>query len=205
MAYKLHYFNITGLGEPIRWILKYGNIEFEDIRYEFEEWAEIKKTMPFGQLPLLEFPDGKKINQSSAICRYFAKKVGLAGDNDLEALEIESIVDTFTDIRQKISIAAWEKDEEKKAESLKNLKADLIPLYFGKLDEIAGANGGFLACGKLTWADLYVTSLKNVLEWALKDDFNNFEGYPNLRAITEKVSEIESIKKWLEVRPKTMF
>lgn len=44
MAVKLHYFNITGLGEPIRWILKYGGIEFEDIRYEFEEWPEVKKS-----------------------------------------------------------------------------------------------------------------------------------------------------------------
>lgn len=55
--------------------------------------------MPFGQVPLLEFEDGTKFNQSSAICRYFAKKVGLAGDNELEALEIDSIVDSFTDIR----------------------------------------------------------------------------------------------------------
>lgn len=44
MAIKLHYFNITGLGEPIRWILKYGNVEFEDIRYEFAEWPEVKKS-----------------------------------------------------------------------------------------------------------------------------------------------------------------
>ena len=56
--------------------------------------------MPFGQVPLLELANGKKFNQSSAICRYFAKKVGLAGDNELEALEIDSVIDTFTDIRQ---------------------------------------------------------------------------------------------------------
>lgn len=42
--YKLHYFNITALGEPIRWLLKYGGVEFEDVRYEFDEWAEVKKS-----------------------------------------------------------------------------------------------------------------------------------------------------------------
>lgn len=102
-------------------------------------------------------------------------------------------------------MAAWEKNEEIKAETMKKLKAELIPVYFGKLDEIAGANGGFLACKKLTWCDVYVASFKNVLKWALGDDFNNFEGYPNLRALTEKVCAIENIKKWLEERPETLF
>ena len=88
---------------------------------------------------------------------------------------------------------------------MKKLKDELIPVYFGKLNEIAGANGGFLACGKLTWCDLYVASFKDLLKWALKDDFNNFAEYPNLKAITEKVVAIESIKKWLAERPETMF
>lgn len=54
--------------------------------------------MPFGQMPVLEIDD-KKVVQSGAICRYLAKIVGLAGDNDLENLEIDSIVDCFNDIR----------------------------------------------------------------------------------------------------------
>lgn len=54
--------------------------------------------MPFGQVPVLEI-DGKKIGQSVAICRYVAKQVGLAGKDDLQALEIDSTVDTIHDMR----------------------------------------------------------------------------------------------------------
>jgi len=53
--------------------------------------------MPFGKVPVLEV-DGKRINQSVAICRYLAKQCGLAGKNDWESLEIDSAVDTIQDL-----------------------------------------------------------------------------------------------------------
>lgn len=53
---------------------------------------------PFGQMPVLEV-DGKKINQSTAICRYLAKQHGLVGANDWEDLEIDATVDTIHDLR----------------------------------------------------------------------------------------------------------
>ena len=54
--------------------------------------------MPMGQMPLLEI-DGKKIHQSISICRYLSKQVGLAGTNDFENFEIDSVVDTCNDFR----------------------------------------------------------------------------------------------------------
>lgn len=54
--------------------------------------------MPFGKVPVLEI-DGKKIDQSTAICRYLAKQCDLAGKDDWEALEIDAAVDTIHDLR----------------------------------------------------------------------------------------------------------
>jgi hypothetical protein len=53
---------------------------------------------PFGKTPVLEV-DGKQSHQSAAICRYLAKQFGLYGSSDWEALEIDAIVDTYTDFR----------------------------------------------------------------------------------------------------------
>lgn len=41
-SYKLTYFDLTALGEPIRFLLKYGNIEFEDVRVKIgdESWEK---------------------------------------------------------------------------------------------------------------------------------------------------------------------
>jgi glutathione S-transferase len=58
---------------------------------------------PFGKTPVLEI-DGKQVHQSVAICRYLAKQYGLTGSNDWEDLEIDAIVDTFTDFRQRKNI-----------------------------------------------------------------------------------------------------
>lgn len=57
-------------------------------------------AMPFGKTPVLEI-DGKQTHQSAAICRYLAKQFGLNGSNDWEALQIDTIVDTFSDFRQR--------------------------------------------------------------------------------------------------------
>ncbi|KAJ8894209.1 hypothetical protein PR048_006819 [Dryococelus australis] len=96
--YKLIYFSLNALGEPIRLLLSYGNQEFEDFRIEREKWPSIKTTMPFGKAPVLEI-DGKQAHQSITICRYLGKKFGLAGKNDWEDLEIDAIVDIIVDFR----------------------------------------------------------------------------------------------------------
>jgi len=43
-AYKLSYFNVKALAEPIRFLLSYGGIEFEDHRFENDEWPQVKPS-----------------------------------------------------------------------------------------------------------------------------------------------------------------
>lgn len=38
MSTKLHYLNLNGLGEPIRYILHYSGEKFEDVRYDLKSW-----------------------------------------------------------------------------------------------------------------------------------------------------------------------
>jgi len=55
-------------------------------------------ALPMRQTPVLEV-DGKTMYQHIAICRYLAKKVGLAGSNDWENYEIDNVMDTINDFR----------------------------------------------------------------------------------------------------------
>lgn len=57
-----------------------------------------------GQVPILEV-DGIQVHQSIAIGRYVAKKVGLAGSNDWENLQIDIVVDTVNDFRASESLS----------------------------------------------------------------------------------------------------
>ncbi|KAI4470694.1 glutathione s-transferase [Holotrichia oblita] len=155
---KLTYFDIKGLAEPIRLLLKYGQIEFEDIRISKEDWPEQKPSKPFGQLPIYQEND-KLAWQSTAICRYVAKKVKLAGSNDWEDLEIDAVVDTYRDLNHKVGEYNRETNSERKQQLKESLLNETIPFYLKRLDNIAKENNGYLALKKLTWADIYFYAL----------------------------------------------
>merc|ERR1712045_637536 len=82
---KLTYFNAEGRAELTRMILAQAGVEFEDVRLTREEWAAMKPTSPWNQLPLLEY-DGKKMVQSIAIARFLLESMGLLERTTLRRL-----------------------------------------------------------------------------------------------------------------------
>ncbi|KAL2714739.1 glutathione S-transferase-like [Vespula squamosa] len=200
-SYKLTYFPVKALAEPIRFIFSYAGVEFEDVRFNREDWPKIKPTTPFGQVPMLEI-DGKKINQSTAIARYLAKQHGLAGKNDWEALEIDAIVDTIHDLRAKIAAHHYEQNAEAKAAKLK-VADEVVPFILERLDNQVKNNGGYFVGGALSWADFTFVALLDYLNHM--SNSNIIEKYDNLKALQEKVVNIPAIKKWIEKHPETGF
>ncbi|KAF6208058.1 hypothetical protein GE061_016508 [Apolygus lucorum] len=199
-TYKLTYFDLKGLGEPIRMILTYLGEEFEDNRIPIEEWPAIKPTIKYGRLPVLDV-DGKRMYQAQAILRLLAKRAKLAGDNDLEAFEIDSIVGVVTDFISSY-IPLWSfTDPKEKGEFIEKLKKETIPYYMKELDEIAGKNNGYLANGKLSWADLFFHSFIETLEGLIKTEI--VKQYPNVLLARGKLHSTPGIKEWIAKRPKS--
>jgi glutathione S-transferase len=62
--------------------------------------------MPMGQMPVLEV-DGKRVHQSLAMCRYVAKQIGVAGNDNFEDLQIDAVVDTINEFRLSKSARAF--------------------------------------------------------------------------------------------------
>ncbi|MBN4658974.1 glutathione S-transferase N-terminal domain-containing protein, partial [Escherichia coli] len=114
-------------------LLAYGGQEFEDVRYSFEDWPEIKAKNSFGSLPIMEI-DGKKYTQSFAICRYLAKKYGINGDNEEEAFEIDESVYFLNDIRLKAAEVFSESDEERKEKKHEEYSKNIYPDKLEKLN-----------------------------------------------------------------------
>lgn len=59
-TFKLRYFNLKALGEPIRMLFAYGGIEFEDIRIESSDWPALKSSMHFSEVREFNFMESYK-------------------------------------------------------------------------------------------------------------------------------------------------
>ena len=68
--------------------------EYEDFRFEREDWPKHKPNMPFGQVPVLEVKEGENVvqlAQSNAINRFLAQKFNLAGKNAIELAKADMV------------------------------------------------------------------------------------------------------------------
>lgn len=175
-----------------------------------------------GQMPVLE-TNGRTIHQSISISRFLGKKFGLAGSNDLENAEIDSVVDSVNDFRQseilmggivkfskyiyfiivEIAIAHYEEDTSAHKNKRKILNDEQIPFYLKKFDEIAKLNNGHLALKRMTWADFYFTGVKDYMSHMAQMDLT--ANHSNLKQVIDKVMAIESIKQWAAARPPSAY
>ncbi|CAH1401355.1 unnamed protein product [Nezara viridula] len=201
-SYKLTYFNVTALGEPIRFLLSYLGREFEDYRLSQDQWPSTKPKTPFGKLPVLEI-DGKALHQSTSIARYLGKEADLAGSDNWEALQIDMAVDSLHDFRLALVGYFFEQDKAVKEKKRGPLLKDTVPFYLTKFDELVKDNDGYLANGKLSWGDLYFVACSSLINHII--EFDMFDKYENLRTLRDNVHSIPQIKAWVETRPKTPF
>ncbi|XP_071865375.1 glutathione S-transferase S4 [Bombus fervidus] len=204
-SYKLVYFNVMGLGEPIRFLLSYGGVEFQDIRitHSSEEWSNMKSTTPFGQLPTLEI-NGKVYSQTLPICRYLAKQFNLLGKTDLDTLQIDAIASALYDFRW-LTISSYyrESDPVLKAKKKVDVMSRVFPFYLNKLEDLAKNNDGYLHGNQLSYADLFFVGISDSLNTAYESDITKDK--PHLKSLKEKVLAIPNIKAWIEKRPKLEF
>lgn len=50
-SFKVIYFDFRARGEALRFLLSYGGVEFEDVRFEEDEWPKLKPS-EFNQLQI---------------------------------------------------------------------------------------------------------------------------------------------------------
>ncbi|MEJ6006139.1 glutathione S-transferase family protein [Paucibacter sp. AS339] len=159
---KLTYFDTHGgRGEPARLAMRIGNIPFEDHRFKFPDFAEVRKSTPFGQVPTLHV-DGQQITQSDAITRYVGKLAGLYPTDAYQALLCDEVLDAMEELNVKLGQTFG-----LPAEALKVAREALVQgpltLYLGWLQTQLRARGGqYFADQRLTIADLKVFVL---LRW----------------------------------------
>lgn len=206
---KLSYFNIEGLAEPIRLMLKIAGVEFEDHRFSFEEWPAIKPTTPNGSVPVVTNPDGSVMTQSAAIMRYFGAKYGQYPSDAMKAYQVDEVMDLGTDFAGVTSKSVYvgmrpetmghfDLEAEPKAAIIKRMREELCKVLPGLLANMNNkvVQTGFLETGVVTIGDISIYCRLRALRRGLLDHIPKdiVESHANLVALCNKMEAIPAVK-----------
>jgi glutathione S-transferase len=147
------YWKVRGLGQPLRLLLAYSGLDFEDVQYDSrEKWFEgDKQTLGFDFPNVPYLIDGDfKLTESTAIAKYIIRRSGktdLLGKTAQDRGHVNNIVGVVTDSMKDIRALFWNKDYE-------NLKIELLEKVRPKFDALRNFVGeNSFALGYLTLAD----------------------------------------------------
>lgn len=153
---KLTYFDFHGgRAEPVRLALHIGGVAFEDYRFTSAEFAEVRKSTPFGQVPTL-MVDGVQVTQCDSILRYAGKLAGLYPTDAYQALLCDEVMYVVEEASVKLG-PSFRMTGDAQKEARTALVHGSIPVYLGWLQSQLQAHGGeYFADNRLTVADLKV-------------------------------------------------
>jgi len=197
-TYSLTYFDARGRAEPIRLLLSYAGVAFEDRGLDYAGWAKEKSDSPLGQAPyLVEKTDGqaRAIPQSMAILRHLARVHGLDGKDENERLTADVAAETANDLRSAFAMLryspAWADDAAKA-----KFAGETAPTHLARLDKLLG-DKTYFASSVALWADFLIFDALEGLTNTWSDILAKF---PRLSAFSNRVSELPQLKTYLATR-----
>ena len=193
---------MRALAEAPRMLFHYTGIEYEDLMswdYYDKEWSEVKPNIPFKQLPMLIIDKKHEICQSMAIMTFIENLAGInITDTILNAKAnaiMQSSQELFMPLNPTVNFAKGEKFIKKKDEMMPFLLS-----RFEDLEKVLKENnkkffifGEPRACDFVTFHHLDLSKLL---------DPTIIKKFPRLEKFLEDIMLIDSVKSYLDKRPK---
>ncbi|CAG2177142.1 unnamed protein product [Oppiella nova] len=161
----LAYWDIIGFAQPIRYLLKYAGIDFNDKRYVFsneKEWQSVKSTLGLDFPNLPYYIDGDiKLTQSLAILRYLGRKHRLVATDDQTLVRQDMAEQQIQDMRDGLFNIIMNPDyETREADYCTGTlepQLDLLVKFMGDKEWLSGQLSyvDFMAYEILDWFRLF--------------------------------------------------
>ncbi len=204
MKHKLEliYFKMRALAEAPRLLLHYTETEYDYVMswdYYDNEWSEVKSKVPFRQLPMLVVDQKYEICQSIAILTFIEKLAGIdISDPILNAKAnavMQSAQELFMPLNPTVNFAVDDRFKKK--------RDDMMPFLNTRFEDLERAlkdnDAMFYVDDKPHACDFAVyhhLDLSKLLESEL------IKKFPRLEKFIEDIESIESVKSYLNSRPK---
>nr|AKO22177.1 glutathione S-transferases-3 [Dermanyssus gallinae] len=196
---KLGYWDIRGLGQSIRYVLAYKEVDFEDKRYscgpapdfDTSQWLDEKFTLglDFPNLPYLIDGD-VKLTQSLAILRYLGRKYDLAGTTCEEKRRVDLAEQQLTDFRAACVRLCYSPTFADERDAYEKKLPDLLKAFSDFLGERP-----YFAGEHLTYVDFLAYELFAIHLVFSKASFADFK---NLTDFVERIEALPTLKKYLD-------
>ncbi|KAL6754466.1 glutathione S-transferase [Haematococcus lacustris] len=197
---KLIYFDIPGRAEVTRVLLTIGKVPFEYCTISTisrEQWAEVKPTMPYGQLPVLKV-DGKQLAQSSAIERYAARLAGLYPQDAWEASKVDELACFMREWLEDVVSTVFIKSADEKLAARKAMVEGPLQTRMTKLNTLLTEAGpdGYLVGGRMTYADVAVYVTMSFLICGFFDGVPRdlYRPFPAITAFHTRMASVPQIR-----------
>ena len=199
---ELIYFKMRALAEAPRILFHYTGIEYEDLmswEYYDKEWSDVKPNIPFKQLPMLIVDKKHEICQSMAIMTFIENLAGINITDPILNAKANAIMQSsqelFMPLNPTVNFATGDKFIKKKDEMMPFLLS-----RFEDLEKVLKENNKkfFIfdeprACDFVTFHHLDLSKLL---------DPTFIKKFPRLEKFLEDIMLIDSVKSYLDKRPK---
>ena len=199
---ELIYFKMRALAEAPRLLMHYTELDYDYIMswdYYDKDWSEAKPLVPFRQLPMLVVDQKNEICQSIAILTFIEKIAGIEiSDPILNAKAnaiMQSAQELFMPLNPTINFAV--------GDSFKKKREDMMPFLNSRFEDLERAlkdndkkfyvDDNPHACDFAVYHHL---DLSKLLDPKLLNKF------PRLEKFIEDIESIETVKSYLNSRPK---
>lgn len=190
---QLTYFRGRGRAETTRWMLAATDTDFINIAIDTpEELAALRATgkLPFDQMPLLEIDD-QNLSQSSAMIRYLARRGGLYGNDDNDAMWCDLVAGVVADFAETAIQAPFKPSAAVAVADMEARFAKFAPRFEAR---ITSQGSSYVASDNMTFADIVLAeALSSYLEWCP----DILAKTPNLECLYGKVVSTPAIAAYL--------
>mmetsp|Transcript_18052 Transcript_18052/g.29913 ORF Transcript_18052/g.29913 Transcript_18052/m.29913 type:complete len:204 (-) Transcript_18052:196-807(-) len=196
-TYELTYFDAPGRAEHIRPMLHAAGIDFKDNRFHFKDWAKIQPGTPLGVVPTMKIGNTTYC-QSNALARYAAKLAGFYPEDPLEALIVDEVMDTCSEI---MSTAPQDPDPETKKNRRQEWQAGGLTKFSNHIEKRIQEAGGKSVIKTPSVADLAVWAVVDGIKRGFYDhvDAAFFDtNYPGIVATCGAIMEEPKIKAYYD-------
>ena len=193
---------MRALAEAPRLLLHYTELEYDYIMswdYYEKEWSEVKSKVPFRQLPMLVVDQKHEICQSIAIMTFIEKNAGINIEDPILNAKANAVMQSaqelFMPLNPTINFSVGDRFNKK--------REDMMPFLNSRFEDLNRALGD-------NEKKFYIDDQPHACDFAVYHhlDLSKFldpeliKKFPRLEKFIEDVESIETVKSYLNSRPK---